>query len=140
MTPLSALTCPIISGSEKSYTGLWYRGVAGLGGASILMNSSTEAQIHYVFDAVGMPRWLFAQEKLEPSPDNPDIPIHQFSGYCAVCDEQSVTHVPVGVIGRSFVNETEGSWTLDYLFSPPLSGSAERTEDIVQLTTPINCE
>ncbi len=140
MTPLSALTCPIISGSEKSYTGLWYRGVAGLGGASILMNSSTEAQIHYVFDAVGMPRWLFAQEKLEPSPDNPDIPIHQFSGYCAVCDEQSVTHVPVGVIGRSFINETEGSWTLDYLFSPPLSGSAERTEDIVQLTTPINCE
>jgi hypothetical protein len=47
MQPLSPLTCPQVSGSPASYTGLWYRGVDGLGGASVVVNASTQAQIHY---------------------------------------------------------------------------------------------
>jgi subtilisin family serine protease len=140
MVPISALTCPNIGGSERSYTGLWYRGVDGLGGASILMNSSTQAQIHYLFDASGMPRWLFAQDEAEPAPTNPEIPMVQFSGYCAVCDPQTVSSKTVGVLGRSFSSETSGSWTLDYLFEPPLSGSAERTDQVIKLTDTIVCE
>ena len=140
MVPLSLPTCPNISGSEKSYTGLWYRGVDGLGGASVLMNSSTQAQIHYLFDAVGVPRWLFAQDEDQPAPDNPEIPMYQFSGYCAVCNEQTVSSKPVGVLARSFSSEPTGSWTLDYLFSAPLSGSIKRTDQISKLTEKINCE
>jgi hypothetical protein len=140
MVPLSLSTCPNMGGSEKSYTGLWYRGVDGLGGASVLMNSSTQAQIHYLFDAVGMPRWLFAQDEAEPAPENPEMPMYQFSGFCAVCNEQTVTSQSVGVLARSFSSESSGSWTLDYLFNSPLSGSTERTDQIVKLTERINCE
>jgi subtilisin family serine protease len=140
MMPLSALTCPEIDGSEKSLTALWFRGIDGLGGASILMNSATQAQIHYFFDAVGMPRWLFAQDIDEPAPTNPEIPMLQFSGYCAVCSKAAVSSQPVGVLERSFSSETEGSWTLDYLFASPLSGSVERTDQIVKLTDTITCE
>jgi hypothetical protein len=46
----------------------------------------------------------------------------------------------VGVLERSFSSETEGDWTLDYLFAPPLSGSAERTDQIVKLTETLPCE
>lgn len=140
MIPISALTCPRINGSEQSYTGLWYRGVDGLGGASILMNASTQAQIHYLFDAVGRPRWLFAQDEEEPAPTVPEIPFHQFSGYCAVCPAAPVSSIPVGVLGRSFSSETEGNWTLDYMFEPPLVGSAERTDQVIKLTDTIDCE
>jgi hypothetical protein len=140
MMPLSALTCPDVDGSKKSLTALWFRGTDGLGGASILMNSATQAQIHYLFDAVGMPRWLFAQDRDEPAPTNPEIPMLQFSGYCAVCSKAAVASQPVGVLDRSFSSETEGSWTLDYLFAPPLSGSVERTDQIVKLTDTIPCE
>ena len=140
MMPLSALTCPEIDGSKKSLTALWYRGIDGLGGASILMNSATQAQIHYLFDAVGMPRWLFAQDRDEPAPTNPEIPMLQFSGYCAVCSKAAVASQAVGVLERSFSSETEGDWTLDYLFAPPLSGSAERTDQIVKLTETLPCE
>jgi hypothetical protein len=140
MIPISALTCPNVSGSDRSYTGLWYRGVDGLGGASILINASTQAQIHYLFDAVGMPRWLFAQDEQEPAPTNPEIPIWQFSGYCAVCSPQTVSSMTVGVLDRSFSSETAGSWTLDYLFQSPLSGSAERTDQVIKLTDTISCE
>jgi hypothetical protein len=140
MVPLSALTCPEIDGSKKSYTALWYRGSDGLGGASVLVNSLTQAQIHYLFDALGLPRWLFVQDLDEPAPTNPEMPMLQFSGYCAVCSEAAVASQTVGVLARSFSSETAGSWTLDYLFEPPLSGSVERTDQIVKLTHTIPCE
>jgi len=140
MQPLSAPTCPEVNGSKKSYTGLWYRGVDGLGGASVLVNSTTQAQIHYLFDDLGMPRWLFVQDLNNPAPTNAEMPMLQFSGYCAVCASSSVTSQGVGVLERSFSSHNKGSWTLDYLFESPLSGSVERTDQIIKLTDTLTCE
>jgi hypothetical protein len=66
----------------------------------------------------------------------------QFYGYCAVCDPSDVGYLddPVGLLSRSFSGEAEGSWILDYLFEPPLSGSAQRAEGIAKLTDRMNCQ
>jgi len=140
MQPISQPTCPHINGSTQSYTGIWYRGVDGLGGASVLANAGTQAQIHYLFDDSGWPRWLFAQDLVNPEPTNSELPMLQFSGYCAVCEPGSVSSETAGVLQRSFDSETSGSWTLDYLFNSPLSGSAERTYPIVKLTDEFVCQ
>ena len=140
MQPLSAHTCPEVNGSKKSYTGIWFRGVDGLGGASVLVNSMTQAQIHYLFDDLGMPRWLFVQDLINPAPIESEMPMLQFSGYCAVCAKSSVTSQSVGVLERSFSSQNKGSWTLDYLFESPLSGSVERTDQIIKLTDTLSCE
>ena len=140
MVPLSALTCPSINGSNPSYSGLWYRGLDGLGGASVLVNADNQAQIHYLFDASGLPRWLFAQDPDQASPTSPSIPILQFKGYCAVCAEQAVSFSTVGVLNRTFNSETAGEWTLDYLFDSPISGSVTRTDSIQKLTNAIQCD
>ena len=109
--PLSGLSCPQVNGSAASYTGIWFRGEEGLGGASVLVNSITQSQIHYLFDEDGMPRWLFAQDPVNDDPLDPEIPILQFSGYCAVCAPADVGFVEVGTLDRSFGSETSGSWT-----------------------------
>ena len=140
MRPLTALTCPVVNGTQESYNALWFRGVSGLGGASILVNDVTQAQIHYLFDAFGIPRWFLAQNVDEPAPTHPDLPILQVTGFCAVCASAPVTTQAVGLLSRSFSSETTGSWTLDYLFAPPLSGSVMRTDQIVKLTDTIACE
>jgi subtilisin family serine protease len=140
MQPLSSLTCPEINGSEKNYTGLWYRGVDGLGGASVLVNAVTQAQIHYLFDATGAPRWLFAQDLENPEPTNSTLPILQIKGYCAVCQASAISTQTVGILERSFASETMGSWSLDYLFQAPLMGSVQRTDSIVMLTDVLNCQ
>jgi subtilisin family serine protease len=139
MQPLSALTCPNIEGSPRSYTGIWFRGSDGLGGASVIVNSATQAQIHYLFDALGVPRWLFAQDLEQPAPTNPTLPFLQFSGYCAVCSATSVSKGEAGVLSRTFNSQTNGSWTLDYQLQPPLTGAVERTEAIVKLTGTLDC-
>jgi subtilisin family serine protease len=140
MKPLSRLTCPQVDGAQKSYTGIWFRGVDGLGGASILTNSETQAQIHYLFDDSGLPRWLFAQDLESPAPTNTELPILQYSGSCAVCQVVTPSYVEVGVLQRTFDSETTGSWTLNYLMDSPLSGSVERTDSIVKLTDTLGCE
>jgi hypothetical protein len=139
MLPISSLTCPNVGGSEKSYTGLWYPGLDGLGGASVLVNSQTQSQIHYLFDGAGAPRWLAASE-LDILPTANELPMLQFSGYCAVCEATEVTSQTVGVLKRTFSSETTGSWVLDYLLKPPLSGSVERTDSIQKLTDRMSCQ
>jgi hypothetical protein len=140
MQPISPLTCPQVNGSAGSYTGLWYRGVDGLGGASVLVNASTQSQIHYLFDAAGLPRWLYAQDVVNPEPTNSTLPILQFKGYCAVCQASGISSQTVGVLERSFASETAGSWNLDYLFMTPLSGSVNRTDSIIKLTDLLECQ
>lgn len=140
MQPLSALTCPQVNGGPKSYTGIWFRGQDGLGGASVVVNAITQAQIHYLFDARGLPRWFLVQDTVETAPINPTIPILQVTGYCTVCDPAPIGIETVGMLERSFDSETTGSWTLDYVFGAPLEGSVQRTEDIVKLTPTLDCQ
>ena len=133
---IAAPGCP--QGS-MSYTGLWYPGFDGLGGASVLVNDQTQSQIHYLFDGAGAPRWLAAAE-LDISPTAPELPMLQFSGYCAVCEVDEITSRTVGVSERSFSSESQGSWTLDYLLRAPLSGSVERMDAIQKLTDRLDCQ
>jgi hypothetical protein len=139
MKPLSAPTCPQIDGSERSYTGMWSRSAAGLGGASVVVNAQTQAQIHYLFDDAGVPRWLVAQDLEQPEPTHTELPMLQFRGYCALCEGATPTSEPMGVLTRDFSSETAGSWTLDYLFREPLSGSVQRTDQIIKLTSTLDC-
>jgi len=113
--------------------------VDGLGGASVLVTAETQAQIHYLFDDDGVPRWLFAQDPAQPEPTHPELPMLQFRGYCAVCEGEAPSYEDMGVLVRSFTSETTGSWTLDYLMQAPLSGSAQRTDQIVKLTDTLEC-
>ena len=140
MMPLSALTCPQVGGSPASYTGIWFRGTDGLGGASVLVNEITQVQIHYLFDDEGRSRWLFAQDPANNDPLDTEIPILQFNGYCAVCDPAEVDFVEVGTLGRGFSSETAGDWTLDYTFDTPPSGTANRTDQVVKLTQTLQCQ
>jgi hypothetical protein len=139
--PLAAQTCPQVDGVEQSYTGHWYPGKAGLGGATVLVNADTQAQIHYLFDAGGVPRWLVAQEfETGGSPDDRELPLLQYVGFCSVCDPSEIASTPpMGLLTRDFSSETSGSWTLDYVLEPPLVGSVQRTDQTVKLTTTTEC-
>jgi hypothetical protein len=145
MQALSDLKCPDIDGEKPSYTGIWYKGSDGTGGASVLVNDERQAQIHYLFDAAGMPRWLFAQNEENPEPTHNELPMLQFRGYCAVCDpgEVSALDEPSGVMTRSFSSETEGNWRLTYMLQEPLEGAREDSEageGIVKLTDTFACQ
>ncbi len=132
VTPLSR-ACPEVNDPPVSYTGLWFRGVDGLGGASVLADVN-QAFIHYLYDGDGRPRWLLAAGGFETD----EMVLEQFSGYCPTCSG-SVSSESVGVLEVTFDDNTEGEWSLDYEFLPPASGGDQRTESIIKLSDNLAC-
>jgi subtilisin family serine protease len=138
--PNSNNTCPDISGVPTSYTGLWGRGIPGLGGATIVVYESSQAQVHYFFDAVGVPRWLIAADDDNQSATAEVIPMLQFNGFCAVCDEVDPEFVTVGTVDRTFTDDSNGSWTLDFELEPPLIQMINRTDTIKKVSDTVACQ
>ncbi|WP_191621407.1 S8 family serine peptidase [Marinihelvus fidelis] len=130
--------CPTVGGSEQSISGSWYRGTAGLGGASVLVDGNNQGHIHYLFDDSGEPRWLTASG----TADAGEMSLLQFEGYCASCagNTAEISFSEVGTLMADFFSEDEGTWTLNYLFESPLSGNVDRTDVVEKLTNPVSCE
>jgi len=140
MHPNSTNTCPVVNGGPKRYTGHWYRGVAGLGGSTVLAYAAAEAQVHYIYDAKGEPRWIFASHDNEATATQGVLQLLQFSGFCAVCTPVAVNYQTVGQVDFSFGTETSGNWTLDFDLDSPLLQSINRTDSVVKLSDTLNCE
>ena len=137
--PSPSRTCPEIGGTERSYTGLWGSEAVGVGGASGLINRNSQVFIHFIYDDEGNPRWLLAV----PDPQSPTAEVAdllQFSGACAVCDEKPVSINSAGTFTRSITDESNLTWTLDYTWLSPLSGSVKRTDDAIKLTLRMDCQ
>lgn len=139
LVPTSLQTCPEIGNAKQSYTGIWFRGTDGLGGASVLVNSSTQGQVHYLYDSVGVPRWLLASSDEVVLPTDREIPMKQFSGFCPTCVGE-VSSTEVGLLTRDFTSETTGSWTLNYVLKAPLLGDVNRTENTFKLSNTLACD
>lgn len=131
MFPTTPQTCP----NGSSYTGIWYPGFDGIGGASVVVDASNQAQIHYLYDDFGIPAWLLAAAENTAE----EFELLQFLGFCPTCLDTGTDFDTVGVLTRSFSSETQGSWTLDYIMDPPLSGVVQRSNDVVKITDRMDC-
>jgi len=130
--------CPVIDGSKKSYDGHWARDNPGVGGATVIVNSGSQAFIHYIYDAEGAPVWLIGS----PSPQSATVEesvLKQLGGFCPTCAESPITTADVGVFSREFQSEERQTWSLDYVLQSPLLGSVERTDETGKLTVKLNC-
>ena len=135
--PSIGLSCPEPGGVKKSYNGIWSRAVDGLGGATGVVNAVSQGYVHYVYDSLGRPVWLNGADG--SGPDGREIGLLQWSGFCAVCTGPAPTFETVGVFTRDYASETSMSWNLDYVLSPPLAGSIDRTDDTWKITNPLVC-
>lgn len=136
--PSLAPGCPTIDGTKKSYDGHWARDNPGLGGATVIVNSGSQAFIHYIYDAEGAPVWLIGS----PSPQSAtaeESVLKQLGGFCPTCAETPITTADVGVFSREFQSEERQTWTLNYALQAPLLGSVERTDETGKLTVKLSC-
>jgi len=140
MHPNSMNTCPNGGGGSKSYTGHWYRGVPGLGGSTVLSYLDAEAQVHYIFDASGEPRWIFAAHDNEPEIIDGVLQLLQFKGFCAVCTPAAISFQNIGDITFAFGAEDSGDWTLNFDLQSPLMQNISRVDSVVKLSDTLTCE
>ena len=131
--------CPEVDGTERSYNGLWSRTADGVGGATVVVNKTSQAFVHYIYDDSGKPVWLIGAPEPQSS-TSPEAGLLQFNGFCAVCAEKAITVDTVGLFTREITDENSMSWNLDYVLQSPLSGSVDRTDDTIKLTAPVACQ
>lgn len=131
--------CPEIDGTERSFNGIWSRTADGVGGATVVVNKTSQAFVHYIYDDSGRPVWLIGAPEPQSS-TNPEAGLLQFGGFCAVCSEKDITVETVGLFTRTLIDENNMDWNLNYLLVPPLSGSVDRSDSTMKLTTPVACE
>jgi len=138
--PSFGLSCPTVDGSQRSYSGHWARDAAGLGGATVVANVTTEGHLHYVYDDAGNPAWLLGATATTNIPGSQDMELRQWSGFCAVCTGDKPTSETVGVLSREYADEENMTWNLDYVLNSPLSGSVNRLDDTKKLTLTQACQ
>jgi subtilisin family serine protease len=131
--------CPVVDGTQRSYNGAWSRAAEGVGGATVVVNETSQAFVHYIYDDHGRPVWLIGAPEPQSS-SNPESALLQFDGFCAVCPEKTVTIETVGLFTREFDSEDSMTWNLDYVLKTPLAGSVDRLDDTIKLTAPIACQ
>ncbi len=139
MVPSSPPICPIVNNVKQSYTGIWSRVAVGVGGSSVLVNEVSQGYLHYIYDARGRPVWLIGAGVTDGLP-HAEIPLLQFSGYCAVCTGSAPTSAEVGVLTMDYADENNVTWNLNYMLNAPLSGAVNRTDDARKLTVPLSCQ
>ena len=138
--PTSPPICPEDNGSKQSYNGIWGRSPAGVGGATVLVNSNAQGYVHYIYDGRGNPVWLQTASAIDGLPNEEEMTLSQWSGYCAVCSKVELTRDLVGLFTNKFHDEENMTWTLNYLLELPLSGSVNRTDEPRKLTTTVVCQ
>ena len=104
-----------------------------------MVNKTSQAFVHYIYDESGRPIWLIGAPEPQSS-TNPEAGLLQFGGFCAVCSEKDITVETVGLFTRTLIDENNMDWNLNYLLVPPLSGSVDRSDSTMKLTTPVACE
>jgi subtilisin family serine protease len=136
MGALVSPSCPTVDGSKKSYDGLWSTPEIGLGGASGFANATSQAFVHYIYDDSGSPVWLTTAAFDGAT----EMSFLQWTGYCVVCNGTEPSYETVGVFERTFADESNLTWTVDYQLASPISGSINRTDVTEKLTIDKVCE
>jgi len=139
MRPSAAARCPTVNNSKQSYTGIWSRAAAGVGGASALVLDTSQAFVHYIYDATGSPRWMIATVDPQSSSAT-NLRLFQYRGYCAVCADTGVEIDDVGQFTRNFSSQSSVNWRLNYSLLAPLNGTINRSDNAGKLTAPLACQ
>ena len=139
MEPTSPPECATVNDTNVSYTGLWSRPAVGVGGTSVMVNAATQGYLHYIYDGQGNPTWLLGAGVNAGLP-NAEVPLLQFSGYCAVCSGDTPTNQEVGLFTLDYTDEASATWNLNYVLADPLGGTVNRTDDTDKLTVPLVCQ
>ncbi|HET7842603.1 MAG TPA: hypothetical protein VFL14_00520, partial [Xanthomonadales bacterium] len=81
------------------FSGSWYETARPGYGFSVLTFPDTEVEVTYLYDAAGVPRWLYAQDvSLKTGP----FALTQYRGFCPQCEFQAIVGQTAGSLLRTF--------------------------------------
>lgn len=120
MQLIGQLDCPVQSGQTIRASGHWYSPQKPGFGYSLFVTEPVETLVAYVYDGLGMPRWVYADAV--PFGGSGALPTRIFDGPCPLCDYRVPTEQAAGTLRRTYSGDGVQSIGLDVAFPAPLTG------------------
>ncbi len=140
LQPDSAPTCPTVGGEPASYTGHWSAPDSAQGGTTMIVTDSTQGQVRYYFDDLGVGRWVISENTAGGGPLTEQLDLLELRGFCPNCEEVPVDIETVGSYSRIFDSETSATEITDFESLAPLNQSYSSQLSIEKLTARRTCE
>jgi hypothetical protein len=129
--------CPTVGGNRVDYTGGWYAPSLGGYGFSVLTLAIAETEVAYLYDGIGVPRWLYAQTAPFGAGS---LALAQYRGFCPQCAAVAVTTANVGTLVRSFAGAASGMHAVQGTFAAPVPGTWSTSHATQKLTPNLACQ
>jgi hypothetical protein len=142
MILLGTHTCPTLSGTNSSTTGLWYPPAHDGIGESLIVNNHDEYYAIYVYDATGNPHWAYSEAPLDAPPAalaSRTLTTYQATGACPQCTYVASTYTAIGSFTRNLVAGGISSIGYNFSFVSPLSGVWNETHPVIRLSQTYTC-
>ncbi|HSH27802.1 MAG TPA: hypothetical protein VK972_08590, partial [Wenzhouxiangella sp.] len=140
LKPDSPPTCPSDGGDVLSYTGHWNAPGVAQGGTTMVITDSTQAQVRYYFDQLGIGRWVISTNRQGNGPLAEELDLLELRGFCPNCSQEPVAIETVGSYTRVFESETRATEHLEFESLPPLDESNSMQIEIEKLTSRSECQ
>ncbi len=144
MIRLDTSGCPAYQGAPLNGSGHWFSPSRSGFGYSVDLEPTVEIFATYVYDGLGQPRWLIAQEAFNASATS--LPLRQFTGFCPSCAATTVSSVPVGTLTRTYAASAGGdgqpgitTMGVNATFAAPLTGSFVESRAVTLLASRQGC-
>lgn len=125
--------CPSLSGAALNASSHWFNPVRSGTGYSVQLFSNYEFYAAFVYDAMGVPRFLVA-ENPSFAGSTASVPLAQLRGFCPLCTRAAApTRTTVGSLSRTFVGGALTSLSLDATYTSPVSGRWQVTDSVQPL-------
>ncbi|WP_376690720.1 S8 family serine peptidase [Wenzhouxiangella sp. EGI_FJ10409] len=140
LRPDSSPTCPEIDGEPVSYTGHWSAPDTAQGGTTMIITDTTQGQVRYYFDDLGIGRWVISENPAGNGPLGEQLDLLELRGFCPNCEEVPVDIETVGSYSRIFDSESSATEITDFESLPPLNQSYSSELSIEKQSSRQTCQ
>jgi subtilisin family serine protease len=126
--------CPNLSGAPLNVSSHWFNPARSGTGYSVQMFPNYEYFAVFVYDALGVPRFLDAQRESGFGGASSSFPLTQLNGFCPLCARiGNPTRTNIGTLSRTFANGTFSNITLNATYINGVPGTWAGNESVVAL-------
>jgi len=93
--------CPVVNGSNLDVSGHWFTPGQDGFGYSVQMSGAYEFYADFVYDGIGVPRYLLSERAGPVTAGSAVLPLEFLKGFCPLCTYVAPTRSTVGTLNRT---------------------------------------
>ncbi|WP_374603986.1 S8 family serine peptidase [Arenimonas sp.] len=131
--------CPSIGGAPVDASGNWFDPVRAGSGYSVQLNPNYEFFAAFIYDDLGLPRFLLAERSGAFNAGANTLQLDQLQGFAPLGAHSTPVRSPVGTLGRQFTGNALAGISVNATFANGVAGTWNVNDAVVPLGNTQGC-